>query len=155
MVCIAPPPPQVAAVVQVGPKPDYPMTFQAADPASANYLKDSAGDWDFSCFKQSIKVVLTITTTGIVFYTGNGMDSVSYAETPGASKQSPPAHQFPVGIKHVTAQSIWFKYHNDSNCGVNGGPDKCMTGAYGLIFGDTAGNFLHADDPIIQNGGND
>ena len=154
MVCVAPPPPQVAAIIQVGPAPNYPLTFQAADPASANYLLNAGGDWDFSCFKQPIKVALSIVTSGVVFYVGGGMDSISFADTAGAAKGPPPAHQFPGGIKHVTAKSIWFNYHNDWDCGKGDGVKRCPVSSYGVYLGNGAGAFLHASDPVVQNGGN-
>jgi len=156
MACIAPPPPQVAAIVRVGSAPDYPLTFQAADPASANYLKDAGGDWNFSCFKGAVKVGLTLATPGIVFYVGGGKDSLSFVYDSTQPKQPLKLGgnaQFPGGVKHVTAQSIWFNYRNAWDCGQGNNHPACLTSAYGVYLGDSSGGFLHADDPIIQNGG--
>ncbi len=155
MPCVAPPPPQVAAIIEVGPGQNDPTTFRAADPTSANYLENAKGDWDFSCFKGPIRVQLTIATPGYVFYTGGGKDSISFAENPGDTKLPPPPkhHQFRGGLKHVTAQSVWFVYHNDWDCGAGDGARRCASSAYGVYVGDAHGGFVRHVDPIIRNGG--
>jgi hypothetical protein len=145
----------VAAIIRVGPAPDYPLTFQAADPASANYLMNAGGDWDFSCFKQPIRVQLSIATPGVVFYVGHGKDTISFADDP-TQPRAPPRpghHQFPGGVHHVTAQSTWFRYRNDWDCGAGDGKPRCLKSAYGVYLGDAGGGFLGEPDPIIQNGG--
>jgi hypothetical protein len=145
----------VAAIVSVGAAPNYPLTFRAADPASANYLKDAAGDWDFGCFKGAVKVSLTITTPGVVFYVSGSEDSLSFAFDSAQQKQpvTPANSQFPGGVKHVTAQSIWFNYRNAWDCGHGDNRPTCRTSAYGVYLGNSTGGFLHTADPIIQNGG--
>lgn len=155
MPCVAPPPPQVAAIIQVGPAPAYPLTFRAADAASANYLMDAAGDWDFSCFQGPIKVRLTISTPGVVFYYGGGKDSISFAYDAAQTKQPVQAghRQFPGNMQHVTAQAVWFKYANAWDCGAGNNQRQCAKSAYGVYLGDAAGGFVAQADPIIQNGG--
>jgi hypothetical protein len=155
MACIASPPPEVAAIIQVGPGPTYPLTVRAADSTSANYLVNNKGDWDFSCFKGPIRVRLAINTSGVVFYYGGGKDTLSFSDDEHGTKQpvGPGHHQFPGGPQHVTAQSMWFTYHNDQDGGQGDHQDRYPRSAYGLFFGDAAGNFLTQADPIIQNGG--
>jgi hypothetical protein len=157
MACIAPPPAEVAAIIQVGPAAaGYPLTYRAADPTSANYLVNDKGDWDFSCFRRPIRVRLSIGTPGFVFFHGGDKDGILFAEDPTGTKQAvkPGHHQFPGGLQHVTAQSLWFKYHNDWDCGAGDGQKRCAASAYGVSIGDGAGGFVHDSDPIIQNGGN-
>jgi hypothetical protein len=155
MPCVAPPPPQVAAIIEVGSGPNDPVTFRAADPASANYLANANGDWDFSCFKGPIRVQLTIHTSGFAFYTGGGRDAISFAERPDLAKQPPPPkhHQFPDGVRHVTAQTISFRYSNHWDCGAGDGQRRCPDSAYGVYVGDAGGRFVRHADPIIHNGG--
>jgi hypothetical protein len=156
MPCVSPPPPQVAAVIEVGPAPSYPLAFTAADPTSANYLTDAQGDWDFSCFKGPIKVRLTIATPGKVFYYGGGRDSVSFAYDPATQAKQPIGRghrQFPGNLQHVTAQSIWFSYANAWDCGAGDNQRRCAKSAYGIYVGDSHGGFTVHADPIIQNGG--
>ena len=134
MPCLAPPPPQVAAIIQVGPGPAYPLTFRAADADSANYLMNPAGDWDFSCFKGPIKVRLTIGTPGVVFYYGGGKDSISFAYDSAQTKQPVQAghHQFPGKMQHVTAQALWFRYANRWDCDAGDNQRRCARSAYGV-----------------------
>jgi hypothetical protein len=147
----------VAANITVGAAPTFPLTFQAADSASANYLIDDKGDWGFSCFKGPVKVRLTISTPGAVFYYGGGRDSISFADDAAQTKQPVQSghHQFPGNVQHVTAQSIWFKYANVWDCGAGDNQRRCAKSAYGIYIGDGAGGFVAHADPIIQNGGND
>jgi hypothetical protein len=154
MACIAPPPPQVSAIIQVGAGPTYPLTYLPADAASANYI-DSSGDLDFSCFNTPITVQFTIQTAGVFFYQGYGKDSLSFADHAGQPKQplAPGHHQFPGWLHHSGTQVLKFTYKNDSNCGVVHGPNSCVQSSYGVYLGNSSG-FLTRSDPIINNGGN-
>lgn len=162
MPCIAPPPPQIAATIQVGPAPDYALAFTPADAASANYIAGN-GDLDFSCFAGSIRVQFTITTPGVVFYKLYGKDAISFAEDASqpAAKQAvqPGHHQFPGGVQHVGPQTIAFTYHNDWDGGAGDHRRRYARSAYGIYLGSAAGQgkiggFLHHCDPIVSNGGN-
>ena len=145
---------EVAATIQVGPAPDYPVRFHAADPKSASYLVNDNGDWDFSSLKGPVAVRLTIATPDIVFYRGGDKAALSFADDPAQPKQpvAPGHHQFP-GAAHVSGQSLSFTYRNAWDGGVGDGAKRRQTSAYGLYFGDGAGAFLLHHDPVIQNGG--
>lgn len=148
-------PVEVAATIDVGPGPEHATMFRAADSASAKYLANGQGDWDFSSVKGPVKVRLTIATPGVVFYRGAGKNALSFADDPAQPKAAvaPGHHQFPGDLRHVSGQSLWFIYRNAKDGGVGDGAERCETSAYGVYFGDGAGALLHHHDPIIQNGG--
>jgi len=157
MPCTAPPPPQVAAIIQVDVAANYKLTFTAdpTSPGSANYLQSAAGDWDFSCFPGAVKVRLTIQTNGIAFYKSLTKDSLSFASNSTQPKQ--PLHhgnpEFPGNVQHSGAQSIWFNYKNAKDCGIPNHPLTCLKSAYGIYLWNLSGGYLAEKDPIIQNGG--
>jgi hypothetical protein len=148
-------PHEVAAIIDVGPAPDHRTTFRAADSASANYLVNDNGDWDFSGLKGPVRVRLTIATPGVVFHRGASKTALSFADDPAHPKQAVAEghHQFPGDVHHVSGQNISFLYRNASDGGLGDGARRCETSAYGIYFGDDAGALLHHHDPIIQNGG--
>jgi len=155
MASVATPPTEVAATIQVGPAPGYPVTFRAADPTSAKYLANDAGDWNFSSLRGPIRVRLTIDTPGVLFHGGAGEAAISFADDP-AQPKLPVArghHQFPDHVQPVGGQGLSFTYRNAWDNGVGDGARRRETSAYGLYFGDDAGALLHHHDPIIQNGG--
>lgn len=151
----APPSVEVAATIEVGPAPGYPVTFHAADPTSANYLVNANGDWDFSALEGPVNVRLTIATPDVVFYRGGGEAALSFADDPAHAKRPVPRghHQFPAHVQHLNGQGIAFTYRNVCDGGLGDGARRHATSAYGLYLGDAAGAFLHHHDPIIQNGG--
>lgn len=151
-----PAPAEVAATIQLGPAPGYPVRFRAADPASANYLVNENGDWDFSSLKGPVMVRLTIATPGVVFHRGGGEAALSFADDPAQPKQrvAPGHHQFPDDVQHADGRSLSFTYRNAWDDGVGDGAKRRQTSAYGLYFGDGAGALLLYHDPVIQNGGN-
>jgi hypothetical protein len=146
---------EVAATIEVGPAPGYPVAFHAVDPTSANYLVNGNGDWDFSSLKGPVMVRLTIATPGVVFYRGGGESALSFADDPARAKQrvAPGHHQFPADVQHVGGQSLSFTYRNAWDDGVGDGVKRRETSAYGLYFGDAAGALLLHHDPVISNGG--
>ena len=150
-----PPPVEVVATIEVGPGPDHSTRFRAADSTSANYLVNDNGDWDFSSVKGPVKVQLTIATPGVAFYRDAGKNALSFADDPAQPKQTVADghHQFPDDVQHVNGQQMWFMYRNAWDRGVGDGAKRCEKSAYGIYFGDGAGDFMHHHDPIIQNGG--
>jgi len=149
------PPVEVAAIIEVGPGPGHATTFRAADGASANYLANANGDWDFSSLEGPVKVRLTLATPGVVFHRGAGEAAISFADDPAEPKEAVASghHQFPGDVQHVSGQHLWFMYRNGWDGGVGDGAKRCEKSAYGVYFGDEAGTLLHHHDPIIQNGG--
>jgi hypothetical protein len=148
-------PVEVAAIIDVGPGPEHATRFRAADAESAKYLANDNGDWDFSALNGPVKVRLTIATPGVVFYRGDGMNGLSFADDPARPKAavSRGHHQFPGDVQHVSGQSMWFNYRNAWDGGVGDGAKRCEKSAYGVYLGDGEGALLHHHDPIIQNGG--
>ena len=149
MVCIAPPPLVVSAVVAAA-TPDAPPRFYVHG-RSGHYIARN-GDMDFSCFKHPIVVVFRLASRKAAFQDGD--DAVSYNDQ-GDIRQLMVLrrrnHQFPGGIQHADRRTIWFVYANDKDCGVADGPALCKTSAYKLNFVDGHGE-AQAADPIIQNG---
>jgi hypothetical protein len=154
MPCTAPPPIVVEATFTVNTaSPLHPKHFHARG-LSANYI-DRAGNFDFTCFKHPIVVVLTIGTPGIYFY-GQGNDSLSFADDAANKREQARLarkdHQFPGGVQHVGRKTIWFVYRNDWDCGAGDGARRCPVSAYGFYVVNDHGVVSHVD-PIIQNGG--
>ena len=147
-------PVEVAAIIEVGPGPAHATRFRAADSASAQYLANDNGEWDFSSLKGPVRVRLTIATPGVVFYRGGDKAALSFADDPAQPKAAIAGghHQFPGDLQHVSGQSMWFMYRNAWDGGVGDGARRCEKSAYGVYFGDDAGAFLHHHDPVIQNG---
>lgn len=148
-------PVEVAAIIDVGPGPDHATRFRAADAASAQYLANDNGDWDFSSLTGPVKVRLTIATPGVVFYRGADKNALSFADDPAQPKAAVAHghHQFPGDLQHLSGQSMWFMYRNAWDSGVGDGAKRCEKSAYGVYFGDADGALLHHHDPIIHNGG--
>jgi hypothetical protein len=148
-------PAEVAAIIEVGPGPDHATRFRAADSASANYLANDNGDWDFSSLKGPVRVELTIATPGVVFHRGASDAALSFADDPAHPKRAVDGghHQFPGDVQHVSGQSLWFVYRNAWDGGAGDGAKRCENSAYGVYFGDGEGALLHHHDPIIRNGG--
>jgi hypothetical protein len=148
-------PPEVAAIIEVGPGPEHRTTFRPADNASASYLTSEDGDWDFRSVKGPVRVRLTIATPGVVFHRADGEAALSFADDPAEPKQvvARGHHQFPGHVQHDGGQSISFLYRNAWDGGAGDGVKRCEQSAYGVYFGDGAGALLHHHDPIIQNGG--
>jgi hypothetical protein len=148
---------ELAAIIEVGPAPDHAATFRAADSASASYLVNDNGDWDFSSIKGPINMRLTIATPGVVFHRGAGKNGLSFADDPAQPKEAVANghHQFPGDLQHAGGQTLSFTYRNACDGGLGGGAKRFERSAYGVYLGDDAGVLLRHHDPIIQNGSPD
>lgn len=150
MPCIAPPPPQVAAVIAATPASDRKPSFRAVK-GSGDYV-DGDGNLDFSCFYHPIRVRLTLTGSHVYF---SRRHPLSFAYEAGKEERpvTREVRQFPGGIHRHGVKTITFTYRNAADCGVRGGDHRCLKSAYGLYLVDFNGHVRHVD-PIIQNGGN-
>ena len=152
MACVPHPPPEVAAIIAASPGSEGGPRFRAVNRRAAHYV-DAAGALDFTCFKHSIRVRLTIQTPGVRFAQ---RFPVSFAYRLHDPKRPVTRHvrQFPGGIHRLEARTVAFTYRNASNCGIRHGPPACPTSAYGLSIADARGRVRNIDPPI-GNGGND
>jgi hypothetical protein len=156
MPCTAPPPSQIEASIQVETGSALKATF-SPDPydGSANYI-DASGNLDFHCFKKPIRVTLTITTSGIVFFRDHGREGLSFSDDETGSGHHPvgPAdHQFRGSVHGAGTSTITFVYKNDWDGGHGDGVPRFLRSKYGFYLGNASG-YLGEIDPIVSNGGN-
>jgi hypothetical protein len=156
MPCIAPPPPQIEASIQVVTGSALQAIFiPNPDDGSANYI-NSSGDLDFSCFKKHIRVTLMITTPGVVFFRDRDREGLSFSDDERGSDHKPVGryhHQFPGGVHGAGTSTITFVYKNDWDGGRGDGVPRFPRSKYGFYLGN-ASRYLGEIDPIVQNGGN-